>query len=291
VTSESLEDKTMPEMQDTRADLPPLRPDEEALPYAKYYHRVPARPNPRLMEILDRGPMDPVKALPYERINDLLDPGYHEVETGYCILDNGAGYVAVNNVFPGCTAEMMQWWFAWHAAGEGLRYKIWYPPGHVSIAVGDRDRTRLLDPNIPLEQKSQNIDHFVVEDIGGGGAEDIVISFLDPVTMGFDMSRFHAPSVACVFGGFGVQEARQGPPLKAPAIMLHFVREIEGGIEFRTRFWMGYRINKGRGMCVLPPWVRIPIEAPMGLAYHNVMEYSNLASFLPEIYAELGPGI
>ena len=71
------------------------------------------------MGILSQGPMDPAKALPYERINDLLDPGYHEVETGYCILENGAGYVAVNNVFPGCTVDMMKWWFAWHAAGPG----------------------------------------------------------------------------------------------------------------------------------------------------------------------------
>ena len=39
--------------------------------------------------------------------------------------------------------------------------------------------------------------------------------------------------------------------MKAPAIMLHFCREIEGGVEFRTRFWMGYRINKGHGVCVL----------------------------------------
>jgi hypothetical protein len=27
-------------------------------------------------------------------------------------------------------------------------------------------------------------------------------------------------------------------------------------------------------------------EAPMRLAFHNVVEYPNLASFLPEIYAE-----
>ena len=84
--------------------------------------------------------MDPAKALPYERINDLLDPGYHEVETGYCILENGAGYVAVNNVFPGCTVDMMKWWFAWHAAGPGLRYALWFPPGHVTIAVSDQGR-------------------------------------------------------------------------------------------------------------------------------------------------------
>ncbi len=270
--------------------LRPLRPEEEALPYANYYYRPVAPPNPRLMEILDRGPMDPAKALPYERINDLLNPGYHEVETGYCVLDNGAGYVAVNNVFPGCTPEMMQWWFAWHAAGPGLRYAIWYPPGHVTIAVSDRDRAKLLDPSVPLEQKSQNVEHFVVEDVGGG-LDDIVITFLDPASMGFDMTRFHRPNVACVFGGYGIQESRQGPPMKVPAIMLHFCREIEGGVEFRTRFWLGYRINKGKGMCVLPPGVRVPLEAPKGLAYHNVMEYSNLASILPELYEQFGPGV
>ena len=277
----------------TQAEAPELRPltaTEEALPYARYYYRPVARPNPDLMGILSQGPMDPAKALPYERINDLLDPGYHEVETGYCILENGAGYVAVNNVFPGCTVDMMKWWFAWHAAGEGLRYRIWFPPGHVNIAVSDRGWAKLHDPDVPIGEKSQNIDHFVVEDVGGG-EEDIVISFKDPQTMGFDMSRFHTPAVAWVFGGDGVQEPRFGPPMKAPAIMLHFVREIEGGVEFRTRFWMGYRINQGRGMCVLPPGVRVPDVAPMGLALHNVMEYSNLASFLPEIYAEFGPDV
>jgi hypothetical protein len=37
--------------------------------------------------------------------------------------------------------------------------------------------------------------------------------------------------------------------------------------------------------------VRVPIEAPMGLAFHKVMENSNLTSFLTEIYAELGSGM
>ncbi len=280
----------MSRTQDAGSGPRTLTAEEEALPYAKYYQRPVAPPNPKLMGTLHQGPMDPSKALAYERINDLLDPGYHEIETGYCILPNGAGYVAVNNVFPGCTVDMMRWWFAWHAAGPGLRYALWFPPGHVTIAVSDQGRAKLHDPGVPLAEKSQNIDHFVREDVGGG-VEDIVISFLDPETMGFDMSRFHEPNVLAVFGGYGVSESTVGPPMKAPAIMLHFCREIDGGVEFRTRFWMGYRINKGHGVCVLPPWVKIPIEAPMGLAYHNVMEYSNLASFLPDIYAEFGPGM
>ena len=280
----------MPKPKDTESGPRTLTPEQEALPYAKYYHRPVAPPNPKLMGILSQGPMDPSKALPFERINDLLDPGYQEVETGYCILENGAGYVAVNNVFPGCTVDMMRWWFAWHAAGPGLRYALWYPPGHVTIAVSDQGYAKLHDPDIPLAEKSQHIDHFVRED-AGGGVEDIVISFLDPETIGFDMSRFHEPNVSAVFGGYGVSESTADPGMKAPAIMVHFCRQTDDGVEFRTRFWMGYRINQGKGMCVLPPWAKLPVEAPMGLAFHNVMEYSNLASFLPEIYAEFGPGM
>ena len=218
---------------ETTRELPPLRPDEQAKSYSKYYYRPIAPPNPRLMAILGQGPIDPAKALPFERLNDLLDSGYLEVETGYCILENGAGYVAVNNVFPGCTVDMMKWWFAWHAADGGLRYKIWFPPGHASIATDEADHAKLVDPAIPIGEKSQNVVHFVVENVGNG-FEDIEICFLDPKTIGFDMSRFHTPNVAAVFGGFGISEARQGPPMKSPAIMVHFCREIEGGIEFRT---------------------------------------------------------
>ena len=46
----------------------------------------------------------------------------------------------------------------------------------------------------------------------GGGVEDIIISFLDPQNMGFDMSRFHEPNVLAVFGGYGVSESRSGRP-------------------------------------------------------------------------------
>ena len=49
---------------------------------------------------------------------------------------------------------------------------------------------------------------------------------------------------------------------------------------------MGARLVEGKPLNVTPPWVKIPIEAPMGLAFHNVVEFSNLAAILPEIYAE-----
>jgi len=287
--TEQVNEKTAQNGPDGKPPVPPLKPlapYEEALPYAKYYYREMAPPNPRLMGVLSQGPMDPDKALPLSEIDKLLDPGYHEVETGYCITNDGLGYVAVNNVFPGCTIDMMRWWFAWHAAGGNLRYRIWCPPYHHAIAVADQDRQKFFDSNIPFEDKYTNIDHFVVENCGGGD-ENILIRFKKVKDMGFDMEKYKNSPTKEIIGGYGTSEFRFAPAaFKAPAVMMHTMREIEGGIEFRTRFWMGARIVEGKAYNVTPPWVSIPIQAPMGLAFHNVVEFSNLASFLPDIYEE-----
>lgn len=269
-------------MRDLRTSL---TEQELKMPYAKYYDNVLAEPNPELMQILGKGPMDPSKALMPDQINELLNPGYHEVETGYCILPNGAAYVAVNNVFPGVTVEMINWWFAWHAL-EDLRYMLWYKPGHYGIAISDEDREKILDPQTPMTAKFQGMTHYVMEDTGGG-PEDIQIQFLTPAQMGFDLNGFTPERVGTLVAGNGISQNRKGGP-KAPAIMCHFIREIPGGVESRTRFWMGYHMIDGKPVKLLPDHVQIPVEAPMGLAYHNVEEYSNLAAFLPKIYNEMG---
>jgi hypothetical protein len=49
---------------------------------------------------------------------------------------------------------------------------------------------------------------------------------------------------------------------------------------------MGYHIVTRKPYLLLPQGVRIPDFVPAGLARHNVYEYANLASFLPQIYAE-----
>lgn len=262
-----------------------LNPAEREKSYAKYFDLPMTEPNKALMEILKKGPMDPSKALMPENINDLLNEGYHEVENGYCILENGAAYVAVNNVFPNVTVDMVNWWFAWHAL-EDMRYMLWFKPGHFGITVSEEDRETILNPNVAMTEKFQGLTHQVVEDTGGG-PEDISIRFLKPEEMGFDMNRFKAPQVGTIVAANGLSQNRKGGP-KAPAIMCHFVREIEGGVEFRTRFWMGYQMVEGKPVKLLPEGVRIPIEAPMGLAFHNVAEYSHLAAILPGLYKEMG---
>ena len=70
------------------------------------------------------------------------------------------------------------------------------------------------------------------------------------------------------------------------AIMTHFVREIPGGIELRSRFWIGYGLVDGRLVKLVPDGVSVPEEVPMGLFAHNLKEFGHLAAILPQVYAE-----
>ncbi|MCD8218340.1 MAG: hydrolase [Clostridiales bacterium] len=263
----------------------PLSDAEKKNPISKYYSTELAPLNQDLMKCILAGPMDPKNAIYPEDVKELLKPGYVEGETGYCVMDNGAGYVAVNNKFPGVTLEMMKWWFAWHPL-ESLRYKIWDPYCHPYAAIADVDRAKIKDPNVALEDKISDVVHFVVEDVGAG-MQDVVIHFLTPEEIGFTKEEL-AEAKAYAIGGYALVENREGEKGKSPVIMLHYYRETPDGIESRTRFWMGYRIVKGQPMCILPPGMKIPADFALGLALHNVEEYSNLASLLPKLYAEYG---
>lgn len=260
-----------------------LTSEEWSKPYSKYMDRPITPPNQELMDILALGPMDPTKALAPEDISELMKEGYSEVETGYCVLPNGAAYVAVNNQFPGVTIDMLKWWFAWHPL-EDMRYMLWYKDGHNGISISNDDRNRILDPATSMDQKVQGTVHHVIEDVGLG-IEDITIQFLSPQQLGFDMERFDRENFA-VFGANGISQARAGGP-KAAAVMCHFIRNTKNGVESRTRFWMGYHIIDGKPVKLLPDGISVPEAAPRGLALHNVMEYTNLAGLLPEIYREM----
>jgi hypothetical protein len=86
-----------------------------------------------------QAPMAVSDALVPERIQALLDPGYHAVENGYCELPDGSAYVASRVPFPGCTGEMYRWWFWWHAI-ESARYTLWYPYNHVAVTPLEPER-------------------------------------------------------------------------------------------------------------------------------------------------------
>ena len=111
-----------------KASRPDLTPEEQARPFAKYYFEDIKQPDPAHYAAMEQ-PMDPSKSFGPEEINRLLDVEELEkgVEVGWCWRPDGSGYIANKIFYPGVTAEMIDWWFAWHPL-EDLRYRIWYPP-------------------------------------------------------------------------------------------------------------------------------------------------------------------
>ena len=265
----------------------PLTEEEKRLPYAEFYDMETPEPDPELFQVIETS-MDPQKALPIERINDLLNPGYLEAERGWCVLPNGCGYVSAMCEMPDVTAEMFNWWFAWHGMAD-LRYKIWWPWGHYAIYVNEEAQKIIRDPNRPLTEKFQGITHHLAEDIGTG-CNEMDISFKKPEELGFDMSRFHEPEVSTVVGGNVVIYApgkRNAPPVGCNT-MCHMVRlRKEGGIEVRSRFWFGYQMVNGKPVKILPDGVKMNGAFPYGLAHHAVEEYTRLSYLLPKVYEKM----
>ena len=188
------------------AELKELSPEDRAKRYAKWYYEPIAEPDAGLLEQLSHGPMDPSKAQRIENINDFLNPGYFEVETGYCILPNGAGYLAVNNKMPGVTADMVNWWFAWHSL-DPLRYKIWYPPAHVSVEVSGPSRKKILDQATPPALKFQGITHHVV-----GGYRRTTRRYLDQLPDPRGVRVRHEPLALPERGHAGGRERTKRSP-------------------------------------------------------------------------------
>ena len=130
---------------------PQLKPEERALSYAKYYD-LPITPiPPEKLAVLQAGPIDPKLALPIERRNDLFNPGYLDCEVGWCVMENGTGYLANLTPMPGVTPEMFNWWFAWHGL-EDMRYRIWDPEDH--FYARQQNPERIKDPGVPMREKN-----------------------------------------------------------------------------------------------------------------------------------------
>lgn len=262
-----------------------LTPAEQRAPYASYFTRPPATPDPAHLARMDQ-PIDPAQALKPEHLDDLLEPGHHATESGWCVMPNGSGYVSNHTRMPGVTLEMINWWFAWHAL-EDLRYKLWWPAGHFAASIPDPvERARALEPATPLTRRIQGLTHHVVEDIGSG-PEEIRISFLTPEDFGFDVKRFD-PKTCTLVAANGRSRPLGAFFLRpwAPAMMCHFVRQTDDGVELRSRFWLGYQVVDRTPRRKLPPFVKVPASVPRGLAVHNVHEYTNLGSFLPALFAQ-----
>ncbi|NTV90279.1 MAG: phloretin hydrolase [Clostridiales bacterium] len=248
--------------------------NERKLSYAKYWDRELA-PIPADKLAIAAGPAcDPSKALKVEDRNKFISDEDSGIEMGFCIMEDGTGFVANSTFMPRVTPEMFDWWFGWHSV-EDLRYKIWDKEDHYYARADKREY--VLDKNVPEAQKTWGVNHDILEDIGLG-PEKINLCFKCPTDLGYDLEKVGTKNCAAMVCAVG-----EG---SAPALMTHIATVVDGGIMFRSRFWMGYGLVDGKLVKLIPDGVRIPEIVPRSLFGHNIKEYSNLASFLPEIYEE-----
>ena len=66
-----------------------------------------------------------------DHADELLEPGYWPLETGFGLGPDGSVQVFVLTQMPKVTPAMWDWWFAWHGS-EAQRYKLWHPRAHKS---------------------------------------------------------------------------------------------------------------------------------------------------------------
>jgi hypothetical protein len=250
---------------------------------AELLDRPNAQVEARVSAALDSGPIHPDDALRFAELSSLFEPGYLRAETGYCTHEDGRGYVAVLTKMPGVTAEMLDWWFDWHPR-DPLRYRVWFPQDHFDISIEPATR--------PGAKPFYNTIHHPVEDVGLG-RDRIRIEFLDPVEFGFPAGSVPSEGCATIVCGYAGEDARRVRHTK----MCHFARETEEGIELRSRFWIGERIELyaavGRPINPLlnTTLVRskaVPAAAPAALARHCAQEYTNLGALLPELWTAYG---
>jgi hypothetical protein len=257
-----------------------LTPAEKSRPFAKYYHAPFTVAPKEIYDQLDKGPIKPENALPVQKRNDLLKPGYLPAERGFCVMPDGSVFVAGLTRMPGVTADMIDWWFAWHGL-EGLRYSIWDPDDHYDVYVAPEGLERRLNPKLSLRERNWNTTDVVTEDIGTGSML-LDISFMSPEDYGYDMELFKKGALTAVSANLGTHE-----PKSKLVTFTHVARAIPGGIELRSRFWIGWNIVDKKPVRVGQD---VPAEAlaaiGKGLVYHCPKEYHNLAAILPKVYAE-----
>lgn len=255
-----------------------LTEEEKALPYSKYYYKDMAIIPQEDLDTVNKGPIDPKDSLKLEDISKVVDEGYLKVENGYCSMGDGTGFAATKVFMKDVTLDMTDWWFNWHPL-VGLRYAIWCPIAHNGSTAKTPDAHR-DSSGVDLKVRNYNKIHFPDEGFNLEGHELIGIHFRDPKDVGIDMkdTRMY---VAAAFKQIGFY--------KLPvATFIHTAREVEGGIEFRSRYYPRVYITK-KGQfkkCKLRMPEIIVASISRNNCLHSLIEYNNLASILPSVYAE-----
>lgn len=218
-----------------------------------------------------------------DEASKLLKPGYLALENGYTKLASGKHLIACLTKMPNLTGEMFEWWMGWHYM-EPQRYKLWHPQAHLSNGTAEM---RGDDPNLTNREKYQT-SHFVHEYVGNDAAE-MTIAFSPAHEYFNDVEDPYSDEITALI--CGKVELRK--PKLTVGHIIHQIRQVGGGAEMRSRFWMGrpqfaaYGKGDLRNRLVSSKLVSnlmTPSNFAQDLLVHCGMEMNHLSGFLPELF-------
>jgi hypothetical protein len=254
-------------------------------PYARHWNPTMQPLQDQVARAVLHGPEASELGFGIERADLLVERGYLPLENGTTRLRSGEIFVAVLTKMPGVTGAMFEWWMGWHYM-EHQRYKLWHPRAHIANGTQEMKGD---DPKLSDREKYMTT-HYVTEYVGHA-QQKITISFSEPREYFTRTAAFAENGItATVCGKVGLQRA----PVTIGRL-IHQIREIEGGSEMRSRFWLAKPEVKGvKKESVLGKLassdfvVRRLIDQDLGrdMLVHCGMEMNHLASFLPALYSD-----
>lgn len=245
-------------------------------PFAKYFEPAPSiAPSAQVTAAIQHGALPPGSIPALAQATSLLQPGYAEIECGYTMEADGSARLAILTPMPNVQPLMWHWWFGWHG-DQDAKYKLWHPKAHVSAAWKDG-----LKDQVEYVGRSSHIQEYI-----GKTLEKAAIQFVSPATLGLPNASEEQVFI-CARIGFVDMPLDFG-------WLVHQVRQVTGGSEMRSRFWIGGEQIKFRADNLLGDLAsglvqkvrKVPQQQAIDLLTHCSEEMSHLASFLPTLYTE-----
>ncbi len=282
--------------------LPINRQNVQNKPYAKFFKdhlQVPVA----MVEALANGalPLEKRFEPTVENLNALLANPYQMPVSGYAVVDGGergvSAFASSRHFFPRCTTEMWKWWMCWHTV-EKERYTLWFPHAHINNSVADPERAQNLA--LSYEERFFNNPNHIVEYIGGDTLNTIAV-FVPPEQFGFDEKLLKEQNISFSASGWAHPV---GVDNVANAILIHLARNVEGGVEMFSYYWITPHVEFSRISGIEGAGERAVAGAKQQgltndvveaiayeMAVHDMTEFTHLGSILPDLYAEFGHSI
>ena len=231
-----------------------------------------------------KGQQDSAMGITVHQAKMLALPGYLALENGYTRLPNGQLFIAARTPMPGVTGPMLDFWFNWHSK-EKSRYALWHPGAHLGI----REKPQQVSYLATEKHKEYIGTTHCIHEMIGSTARRIEITFMDPKQYGFTSEmtdKSGTQTVICGRLADGLLPIYLGH-------LIHQLREHDGNVELRSRFWIGDFASGGIGpapaaadstlrnvLCRLLLRSQIAVD----LLTHCATEMAYLRAFLPDLY-------